>query len=777
VGVNLIDVWQISPGREEQGFWPEFKNRNIIAMGWDDLGDLRQYSSEKDIENALRKHYPVDYPKDNYPTNDINSIQVFSRLVKKGDIVVAKKGASKEIYGVGKVTNEYHFDESRESFQHVIDVNWIIGFDSRVTVKTAKEFLQPTAGALKPARFEEIKRSLLAQFPNLAGAFEKLESESQVNWEIDEKIYDRIWKLLQTKKQIILYGPPGTGKTWIAKKFAESYVSRNQPKTKTRKEAFTFKDLNFSSFTKETFNFLKDLQDNNTKKWMDENRERFRKHVDEPLRNITAVIGRDCIARIDQGFETIADGRHTISRIMKNVFGKKKDIYWTHMWSAFYRKAIGDKRKDIQFFILVNPEELRFGFCFGNLKEARNLEEKFKENVSAEIDFFFGMLKDMDVLDDFDFEFTDSTTQKRVKTKVATKEDLQQWLQKDELHITKSLKPQEVAQQTAEQLVNAIAESFTKLYPVSLFATSGTPLEKVEEYLEETDEGITDIEKFVRFVSFHQSYSYEEFVEGIRPVIADTTVGEQAKKEYEISKGIFKRICEDARNDRENNYFLIIDEINRGQISKIFGELITLLEKDKRLSPTGDLQENTIVLDLVYSKEPFSVPWNLYLIGTMNTADKSIALVDVALRRRFGFIEMVPEPDKLKTYTILGITIDLPKILESMNNKIAMLMDRDHQIGHSYLMNIDKDEEGRTISNEKQMLENLRFTFYNEIVPLLQEYFYNDWERLKQIIPGFVKTMITPEEAVQKIENANQGIYEIADDLSDQDFLKNLSEL
>lgn len=101
MGVNLIDVWQISPGREEQGFWPEFKNRNIIAMGWDDLGDLRQYSSEKDIENALRKHYPVDYPKDNYPTNDINSIQVFSRLVKKGDIVVAKKGASKEIYGAG----------------------------------------------------------------------------------------------------------------------------------------------------------------------------------------------------------------------------------------------------------------------------------------------------------------------------------------------------------------------------------------------------------------------------------------------------------------------------------------------------------------------------------------------------------------------------------------------------------------------------------------------------------------------------------------------------
>ena len=761
----MVNIWQISPGRERANLWQEFRDAGIIAIGWE-MGDLLQYKDDADLQKKTQIGF-----------NDVGSCWTFSRKIEKDDIIVAKKGSSNQIYGIGKALGKYRYDNTRPYYKHTIRVDWQIKFDKPTNVEVSKEFVQTTVGKLDSDRFDSIKKSLLSQFPDLKGAFEKLQSESQTAFEIEEKIYDKIWKLLQAKKQIVLYGPPGTGKTWIAKKFAQSYISRNQPKMRTPKEPFTFKDLSFPSFTKDTFDFLRDLQDNNTKSWMDTNRDRFKEYVADPLRNITTVIGQDVIARLDQNLETIPDGRHTISRIMKNVFGKKKDIYWTHMWSAFYRKIIGDKRKDSQLIILVNPEELRFGFCFGNLKEAVSLEEKFKENVSAETDFFLGMLKDLDILNDFDFEFTDSATGKRTKMKVSTKEELQQWLEKDELHITKSLKPQEVAQQKTDQLVNSIAASFTKLYPVYLFATSDTPLERVEEYLEGTDEGEPDIEKFVRFVSFHQSYSYEEFVEGIRPVIKDTIVGEQTGKDYEISKGIFRRICEDAKNDRDNNYFLIIDEINRGQISKIFGELITLLEKDKRLSPTGDLQENTIVLDLVYSKEPFSVPWNLYVIGTMNTADKSIALVDVALRRRFGFIEIPPEPNKLKTYTIQGVPLNLTKILENINRKITMLVDRDHQIGHSYLMNIDKDDKGNIISDEKQILENLRYSFYNEIIPLLQEYFYNDWEKLAQVIPPFVKTIVTLEKAMEEMESATQGIYEIADDLDDQAFLKALSEL
>jgi predicted Mrr-cat superfamily restriction endonuclease len=158
-------------GQEERGFWPEFKSRNIIAIGWDSLGDLKKYSTDGDIVDALKRHYPNDYPRDKFPVNDVNALRVFSQSIKKGDVIVAKKGASKELYGIGKVTNAYHFDESRETFKHVIGVNWIIGFDAKVKVRMSKQFVQRTVGSLGPEALDEIKKSILTQFPNLAEGF------------------------------------------------------------------------------------------------------------------------------------------------------------------------------------------------------------------------------------------------------------------------------------------------------------------------------------------------------------------------------------------------------------------------------------------------------------------------------------------------------------------------------------------------------------------------------------------------------------------------------
>ena len=218
----------------------------------------------------------------------------------------------------------------------------------------------------------------------------------------------------------------------------------------------------------------------------------------------------------------------------------------------------------------------------------------------------------------------------------------------------------------------------------------------------------------IEFVTFHQSYGYEEFVEGLRPVLGDT--GDNVR--YKMHEGVFKRIALRAEKALDNQYVLIIDEINRGNVSKILGELITLLEPDKRLGA-----ENELRLPLSYSPEkPFGVPQNLHILGTMNTADRSIALMDVALRRRFTFEELMPDEkiirDELDDGPLCKLVVDL---FDTLNKRIRFLYDRDHQLGHAYFLGV-KD------------LESLRLVFVNRVIPLLREYFYGDWHKICTVL-------------------------------------------
>jgi len=331
----------------------------------------------------------------------------------------------------------------------------------------------------------------------------------------------------------------------------------------------------------------------------------------------------------------------------------------------------------------------------------------------------------------------------------------------------------------------------------------------------------------IEFVTFHQSYAYEEFVEGIKPDLDDYD-----DLKYEIKDGIFKTICDNARqtdnfeevyksfinelleseeyNDEnpfplktlkyqktfgiypnsnnnltlfletdkkaqatltkeglkrksdwtsystsiyeylmqkkglkttsniDKSYVLIIDEINRGNISKIFGELITLIEPDKRQGAAHEIKAK-----LPYSQNEFTVPQNLYIIGTMNTSDRSIATVDIALRRRFKFIEMMPDKN-----LVADFGIGFKDIFEKLNTRIKLLLDRDHQIGHSYFINT---------KYKNADAETLKEIWFSEIIPLLNEYFYCDWEKLRRIIPGFLKQVPIPDDLKGECEDS---IYE-----------------
>jgi len=175
----------------------------------------------------------------------------------------------------------------------------------------------------------------------------------------------------------------------------------------------------------------------------------------------------------------------------------------------------------------------------------------------------------------------------------------------------------------------------------------------------------------------------------------------------------------------EKNYVLIIDEINRGNISKIFGELITLIEDSKRINATEEIRVSLPYSGMGDDNKGFGVPSNLYIIGTMNTADRSIALMDTALRRRFEFVEMMPDLETLNDLTVDSINIK--SLLETINKRIEYLYDRDHTIGHAYFMSL-KDPN---ITDKKAELDNI---FRNKIIPLLQEYFYDDWEKILMVL-------------------------------------------
>ncbi|MEQ1503093.1 MAG: AAA family ATPase [Myxococcota bacterium] len=266
----------------------------------------------------------------------------------------------------------------------------------------------------------------------------------------------------------------------------------------------------------------------------------------------------------------------------------------------------------------------------------------------------------------------------------------------------------------------------------------------------------------VKVVTFHQAYAYEDFVEGLRPILSDDEETDRPASgaKYEVRYGAFLEVCRRAMREPDQPYLLVIDEINRGNVAGVLGELLTLLELSKRAQPrrspdqpplfTGPgfvgaedagrwtRGDETCVVTLPSSQTEFAVPHNVWVIGTMNSSDRSIALLDVALRRRFAFIEVPPDAEALVQEGTFGQGV--ADVMNALNQRVRWLLDADHRIGHSYFLPAAK---ART---ETEFLTAFHRAWAGDVMPLLSEYFHGDGDRLKRVLgsPWFTRVQAPP---------------------------------
>ena len=244
------------------------------------------------------------------------------------------------------------------------------------------------------------------------------------------------------------------------------------------------------------------------------------------------------------------------------------------------------------------------------------------------------------------------------------------------------------------------------------------------------------------WLTFHASYSYEDFIEGFRPVESG------AGLTLRLEDGIFKRICREALANPDKPYLVMIDEFNRANVAKVFGELITLLEVDKR----------GLIITLPQSKESLEIPPNVYIMGTMNTADRSIKLLDSAMRRRFAFIEMMPDVELLHGAKIGGL--ELGEFLIELNSRIAEHAGREKQIGHSFFL-----EDGQPISDGNEFARRFR----QEILPLLQEYCYDDYGALAHYLGPQLVDQQAQVLVEDKMNDADSLLTALEEEFSQKD--------
>ena len=624
-------VVKIAPGRQAK-YWEECLKGGYICVGWDDVGDLRQFESKE----SYRAKFFQAFLERSYSGHRSTAVRKSNELwmlreLEPGDFVVANQGISK-ILGVGRVIEPgYEWRDDRQTYKHTVAVEWDSQYEG--TIPAQKYWANVTLKRVPPALFHKI------------ASIRREGSSDRPEPVAVDPLYRRIADALDRKGQLILYGPPGTGKTYTARRFATWWLLRESDAAAA-----------------------------------------------------DSVLGdSESMARHEMELSTA----QVVRRVWWAVAEPTRWSWDHHSRGGRVTLRRGRFRRN---FPLVQCGDLLICYQSGPDNKIASLAR-----VSRELRF--------DHAEKWTIELEGVT---RLENGVTYTELL-------------------------ADPVLARAEPVRLRCQGTLFALSAYESEYLFSLLNERNPGVSlgdeptegDIRRLTR-LTFHPSYSYEDFIEGFRP--SEQGGGGLSLR---LEDGIFKRVCRAAQARPDRRFLILVDEINRGNVAKILGELLTLLERDKR----------GLTLLLPQSKETFSIPPNVYLLGTMNTADRSIKLLDAALRRRFAFLELMPEVELLSGAIVGDLTLD--GFLEELNRRVAQSEGREKQIGHAYLL-----EDGEPVTD----VESFARCFREDILPLLQEYCYDEYGTLAKYIGSRLVDAETQQLAFDKVADAEELVAALAEE-------------
>lgn len=693
--------WLYAPG-ENASMWDEFYANGIMGLGWDELGDLKQYKNREEIKTALLNQHGGEGSKN----NDVTANDDFINKISIGDIIIVKKGRG-ELLGYGVVTSDYQFDRTRKDFQSIRKVNWKLKgswkVDFSLVLKTLTDITKYESDHPEFNMYYEKLLGIMG-----IGNLNLNYREDFIQW-LNQKYltnsstsssYIRAIDLISILLDKDIYA--------IADNFYLNSLYQDLLKEQKNKEgkyyhsdAPSYGENGFySAAIKSYIEFLSSLRTMTITNSKSMNQ--------KPINQILyGPPGTGKTFKLKDEYFPKYTTRETSITSEQHFLNVVSECSWWQVIAIALIQIGKSKVSDIsnhkwvkQKAELSNSNTIR-PTIWGQLQSHTIEECEFVNVKSKQQPFIFNKTHD---------SF---------------------W----------------------EILNEEVKENVPELFDL---------IDSVENFNPNSDK---QIERYV-FTTFHQSYSYEDFIEGIKPIMLDDNL--DGNVVYHIEDGVFKQLCKKAEMDPENRYAIFIDEINRGNVSAIFGELITLIEEDKRKNSS-----NALSVLLPYSKKQFSVPNNVDIIGTMNTADRSVEALDTALRRRFTFEEMLPKPELLKdkgenNSGNVG-AINLEELLITINERIEALVDRDHTIGHAFFMAVDS-------------MTSLRKVFTNKVIPLLQEYFYGDYAKMEMVIgPNFFnqdkrksKVMFAVQNDEVEITTGSYQLITIADDTEFEEALKRL---